>query len=115
VGERGDGGGIRLASLPVRQLNAAVRENGTYEATRQSRWLRTADGFAVLAAVVGPVHFDVDQRSQLGSCGLGLRAALSQKGAVVFPQSGTDLGHPVWWPYLSSSGLIRCNSIRDTV
>ena len=46
-----DGGGIRLASLPVRQLNAAVRENGTYEATRQSRWLRTADGFAVLAAM----------------------------------------------------------------
>jgi hypothetical protein len=42
-----DGEGIRLASLPVRQPNAAVQENGTYEATRQSRWLRTADGFAV--------------------------------------------------------------------
>jgi len=50
-----------------------------------------------------------------GSCGLGLRTALSQKGAVVFYQSGTDLGHPVWWPFLSSSDLIRCNSIRDTV
>jgi hypothetical protein len=22
----------------------------------------------------------------------------SQKGAVVFPQRGTDLGHQTWWP-----------------
>jgi hypothetical protein len=34
---------------------------------RQSRWLRTADGFAVcsstnFAALVGPVHIDLDQR-----------------------------------------------------
>ena len=41
--------GIRLASLPVRQPNAAAQENGT-GATRQSRWLRTADGFAVLSS-----------------------------------------------------------------
>jgi hypothetical protein len=42
-----DGEGIRLASLPVRQPSAAVQENGTYEATRQSRWHCAADGFAV--------------------------------------------------------------------
>ena len=46
--------GIRLASLPVRQPNAAAQESGT-GATRQSRWLR-ADGFAVLR-----IEFDLDQ------------------------------------------------------
>jgi hypothetical protein len=35
--------GFTAGSTP----NAAVRENGTYEATRQSRRLRTAYGFAV--------------------------------------------------------------------
>jgi hypothetical protein len=43
-----DGEGIRLASPTVRHPNAAAQESGA-GATRQSRWLRTADGFAVLS------------------------------------------------------------------
>jgi hypothetical protein len=38
-----------FASLPGSDIpTITVRENGTYRRRRQSRWLRTADGFAVL-------------------------------------------------------------------
>jgi len=35
---------------PFRHPTTAVQENGTYGGRGQSRWLRTADGFAVCAA-----------------------------------------------------------------
>jgi hypothetical protein len=28
-----------------------------------------------------------------------MRRVVRKQGAVVFLQSGTDLGHPVWWPF----------------
>jgi hypothetical protein len=62
----------------------------------------------------GAVYFDVDQRFPIGLW-FGIGSCAFAKSAGVFLQSGTDLGHPVWWPFLFSSGLIRCNSIRDTV
>jgi hypothetical protein len=39
----------------------------------------------------------------------GIASCVSQKGAVVFPQSGTDLGHPVWWSFSLSK---RCGQYR---
>jgi hypothetical protein len=45
-----EGEGLPTASLPVRHPHNAVQENGTDGATRQSCWLRTADGFAVCSS-----------------------------------------------------------------
>jgi len=56
--------GIRLASLPVRQPNAAAQENGT-GATRQSRWLRTADGFAVLSSTATKTPLEDDHAAHM--------------------------------------------------
>jgi hypothetical protein len=49
---------VRFAALlhwSVRQPDDAVQENGTGWGRRQSRWLRTADGFAVCAASVNSI------------------------------------------------------------
>jgi hypothetical protein len=47
--------------------------------------------------IVEAVDFDVDQPNR-GRVVLDCELRRSQKGAVVFPQSGTDLGHQTWWP-----------------
>src|SRR6516225_11230424 len=59
--------------------------------TRQSRWLRTADGFAVSGRVL-----DVDQRRRLRSCCWIMSRALQQWTRRT---SKDELRPPeVWWP-----------------
>jgi hypothetical protein len=107
-----------LLHRPVRQPNECrptARMGDEGKAAKRGGALAALLFEHPFVGAVNTVNFDLDQSAR---CDPALRlcaASFSQTGAVVFLQNGTNLGHQFGGLFLSSSGLIRCNSIRDTV
>jgi hypothetical protein len=79
--------------------------------TRQSRWLRTADGFAVLSAIVGLCILTWIKDADSGPV-VGIMSRAFRQRTRLFSFLN-DLGPPVWWPYFFLAGNGRKASKRD--